>query len=398
MSRARGHRDYVSEEDVIFEDEVEEDALEEHGERTNGSNIRRASSPPLLDIDHGGNETGGFTEVTPSLGHGRNQFDFTPLDKWALQEKIDLGVTTVGENKPSGIAGIASNRSVDVQEIAGELLIDLKEDPSALPSHSVPRPVSFSASIPEDPPTLAPRRQRKASRSAPVSRRQGKLALFEGGGAGGTSTGVSSSTLSNLHPSSSFPRSSSGSFLPTSNSVSSQISNYSTSPQAHPPPLPTRRPTPMYDYQPHQERPYRFSFYSNALPATIHARDLSELPAEGQTFQDLFGGKGGLDGKSNHPAPPSGVATPRSFDSTKAHPAGSGLNVGQQSLLSRAVENARSSMGVGHGTPVGGEGMTPVTEDPEATTWWLDVLSPTDEEMRLLSKVSLVYCHVFFVR
>lgn len=26
-------------------------------------------------------------------------------------------------------------------------------------------------------------------------------------------------------------------------------------------------------------------------------------------------------------------------------------------------------------------------EDPDALTWWLDVLSPTDEEMRMLSKV-----------
>ncbi|KAJ7853879.1 hypothetical protein B0H13DRAFT_2082008 [Mycena leptocephala] len=38
------------------------------------------------------------------------------------------------------------------------------------------------------------------------------------------------------------------------------------------------------------DRPYRFSFYSNALSATIHARSLSELPADGQSFMDLFSG------------------------------------------------------------------------------------------------------------
>ena len=63
---------------------------------------------------------------------------------------------------------------------------------------------------------------------------------------------------------------------------------------------------PYSDYVPHQpnrvmtapgaghghghDRPYRFSFYSNALNATIHARTLSELPSEGQSFEDLFTG------------------------------------------------------------------------------------------------------------
>ena len=43
------------------------------------------------------------------------------------------------------------------------------------------------------------------------------------------------------------------------------------------------------------DRPYRFSFYSNALSATIHARSLSELPAEGQTFEELFQGVNGTE-------------------------------------------------------------------------------------------------------
>ncbi|EJU06317.1 hypothetical protein DACRYDRAFT_60993, partial [Dacryopinax primogenitus] len=46
------------------------------------------------------------------------------------------------------------------------------------------------------------------------------------------------------------------------------------------------------------DRPYRFSFYSNALPAVIHARSLSELPAEGQSFDELFSG---LEGESSTP-------------------------------------------------------------------------------------------------
>jgi len=72
------------------------------------------------------------------------------------------------------------------------------------------------------------------------------------------------------------------------------------------------------------DRPYRFSFYSNSLPAVIHARSLDELPADGQTFEQLF----------------------PSIDSPSAS-----------------------------------------SNDSDDTTWWLDILNPTDEEMKTLSKV-----------
>ncbi|KAI0031821.1 hypothetical protein K488DRAFT_51232 [Vararia minispora EC-137] len=81
------------------------------------------------------------------------------------------------------------------------------------------------------------------------------------------------------------------------------------------------------------DRPYRFSFFSNTLSATIHARSLSELPADGQTFEDLFLGASG-----------NGGAMP-------AVPRYKNLN---------------------------GE---------EGHTWWLDILSPTDEEMKMLAQV-----------
>ncbi|EIM87810.1 cora-domain-containing protein [Stereum hirsutum FP-91666 SS1] len=84
------------------------------------------------------------------------------------------------------------------------------------------------------------------------------------------------------------------------------------------------------------DRPYRFSFYSNLLSATIHARSLSELPAEGQTFEELFTAAGG------------------------------------SGLASKTALNDRGPGGAG---------------DPELHTWWLDVLSPTDEEMKMLSQV-----------
>ncbi|KAJ6616267.1 magnesium transporter [Mycena sp. CBHHK59/15] len=96
------------------------------------------------------------------------------------------------------------------------------------------------------------------------------------------------------------------------------------------------------------DRPYRFSFYSNALPATIHARSLSELPAEGQSFTDLFSGRASRPG----PTPVVGERTPRhsNYKPLGEHP-----------------------------------------HDPESNTWWLDVQSPTDDEMKMLSKVFSIH-------
>ncbi|KIO12395.1 hypothetical protein M404DRAFT_124379 [Pisolithus tinctorius Marx 270] len=101
---------------------------------------------------------------------------------------------------------------------------------------------------------------------------------------------------------------------------------------------------------PVDDRPYRFSFYSNSLSATIHARNLSELPAEGQSFQDLF----------------TGISIPS-----------------EGSTFKGIGSNRRSEKPPGDpGKPIGSSG-----GDYEASTWWLDVLSPTDEEMNVLSKV-----------
>ncbi|KAJ7822250.1 cora-domain-containing protein [Mycena leptocephala] len=108
------------------------------------------------------------------------------------------------------------------------------------------------------------------------------------------------------------------------------------------------------------DRPYRFSFYSNALSATIHARSLSELPADGQSFMDLF----------------SGVAPPREPSAARDRPTRpgptplAGDNMPRQSNNKPMGEHPRHS-----------------ASDSESSTWWLDVQSPTDDEMKMLSKV-----------
>ncbi|KAM0792251.1 hypothetical protein ACM66B_004945 [Microbotryomycetes sp. NB124-2] len=142
-------------------------------------------------------------------------------------------------------------------------------------------------------------------------------------------------------------------------------------------------------------RPYRFSFYSNALPSTIHARSLAEIPGEGQTFEELFSGRkpnpleeepsfrnGDLAGDQRAPmSPPSGHGTGANTPSvagthmqgaaslTSSRPAGLASAEARERAKRARTSLIRSDV------------------DAEANTWWLDVLCPTDSEMKVLSKV-----------
>lgn len=189
------------------------------------------------------------------------------------------------------------------------------------------------------------------------------------------------------------------------------------------------------------DRPYRFTFYSNALPSTIHARHLAELPAKGQSFEELFlglapgalgrqgagedspadadsqaasraqaepvgseeAGKKGEPGatsalsaqlaargassilgggrKEGTTAPPSRAHTPVPGTTGPATRNSQNLAVTRTSTINTTVPAAAAA---GRTAPGGGIRMD---QDPEANTWWLDVLSPTDQEMKLLSRV-----------
>ncbi|KAL5527704.1 hypothetical protein ACEPAG_6505 [Sanghuangporus baumii] len=180
-------------------------------------------------------------------------------------------------------------------------------------------------------------RQRKISQSTtprPRPRRQGgKIAFFEGSsGAPPPSFGIPG--------------------MPDPNRYSA-VPPYEQSFGADVNGGPSRLPPPLYSQSAH-DRPYRFSFYSNKLSATIHARSLSELPAEGQTFADLFTGLTAPRGDKDDPLRGSVQAKPGAENGAK----------------SNLRDSTMRNLG-----------------DAEESAWWLDVMSPTDEEMKLLSKV-----------
>ncbi|KAJ9112683.1 hypothetical protein QFC22_006185 [Naganishia vaughanmartiniae] len=337
----------------------------------------------------------GLGQLMGGMGPVRNHFDFAPMEEFAGKEKESLMQGMGGlygrwngleDDLGLGEEPDAERPSVEHRTslVEGELLATV-EGPSSYDSNGGrviggttigdgESQLGTSPPIkPEDPhlepeSTFTRRRQRKLSNTNPTTRRQGRLALFEGLGGGLTEdptlgdsytvhvhdhpglNGFSSSALPTKAPRKPFPTIASG--------INGKHSDY---PDGMGPPV-------------GRERPYRFSFYSNALPATIHARSLSELPSDGQTFGDLFSGrpagKASTTRENNDAASfaasrtGSGAATPVTND------------VGpKSSLLARAAAHAADKP------------TKSVEDDTETQTWWLDVLSPTDEEMRMLAKV-----------
>ncbi|KIM46479.1 hypothetical protein M413DRAFT_17116 [Hebeloma cylindrosporum] len=142
------------------------------------------------------------------------------------------------------------------------------------------------------------------------------------------------------------------------------------------------------------DRPYRFSFYSNALSATIHARSLSELPADGQTFEQLFTGLQSTDTSTVDPNKrPSTAATSPPYQETLGGRPGANNHAPGNSTGSNPSNNFKRSSN-GHpekAGPNGGGGGDPAPADHDSNTWWLDVQSPTDEEMKMLSKVFSIH-------
>ncbi|KAK8854644.1 hypothetical protein IAR55_003383 [Kwoniella newhampshirensis] len=317
-------------------------------------------------------------------GHGnfRNKFDFGAMEDFATKERENVfaadGAWAINGGEDSGprrrsVPHTEAGAGVSEENINHPGSYDTAMDRTGTMSafgddHTEG---TFSPSRHDDGEERAHnfqrRRQRKLSQSNPVVRRQGKLALFEGFGPhnGGTDgEAVPDITSGNFKA----PRQ-------PKNALSSAPGGFA----------------PYTDATPGHDRPYRFSFYSNAMPVTIHARSLAELPAENQTFEDLFKGKnlGNVDPSNengslgtaprtsgNDSSAPTSGAEPGTYTSNKT------------SMLSKQVGAAldrEASKAATEGPPNGGG--TGVEEDPERFTWWLDVLSPTDEEMRLLSKV-----------
>ncbi|KAF9266252.1 hypothetical protein L218DRAFT_103726 [Marasmius fiardii PR-910] len=284
----------------------------------------------------------------------QSYFDFAPMEEFVAAEKALLGITSTPSTKfvipppvrsrhthsPDFLTRDERRIQPDTgnAQSTSETNVGQDDIPAAGPSNSTP---DLSGTGPSTPLT----RQRKLSQSnTPRVQRKGiggRLARFEG------SAGQPPASIPGRLGLVLGGGPSNGNLL-TSQSVPTGLSGI----------LHTGH-----------DRPYRFSFYSNALSATIHARSLSELPAEGQSFHDLFTG---ITSQEDKDALGIGlVQDPRSNNGTVKPSGGvTGFLGGNSSKSYRNSITGRKD-----------------SADNDGNTWWLDIQNPTDEEMKLLSHV-----------
>ena len=260
------------------------------------------------------------------LPHFPFPFDFSALEEFAERERESAGIAM----KPK------------LQKANGDAAISFS--PPEMEGARRRTPLDHKTSPRSDDGGLGRRKLSESTAGGRSGRYQRKLALFEGGG---TSNATAKTPLLAPEGKSSARR---GSFGALNNARSA--SEGATG---------------------EKDRPYRFSFYSNALTSTIHARSMSEIPADGQSFEELFVGPSG----ENSDSPDRDDTTELPSESASAIHMSTAAKTGAMLLPAGMPSGARVSHAAHAVRSI---------EDAEANTWWLDVLNPTDAEMKALGK------------
>lgn len=141
-----------------------------------------------------------------------------------------------------------------------------------------------------------------------------------------------------------------------------------------------------------EDAPYRYTYFNEEFESTIHAQTISELVQPGGTFRELF-----------IPDPPEIVSSSESSESEDEVPSVAspkqtpavtpgGLDDALNNDAGKPSSKQTSGKGsAGSSTPLKSS-QTPSAKPPKPKkygprpTFWLDVLSPTDQEMRVLCK------------
>jgi magnesium transporter len=151
------------------------------------------------------------------------------------------------------------------------------------------------------------------------------------------------------------------------------------------------------------DAPYRFTYFNEEFPSTIHSQTISELVQPGGTFRELFipdppeledSSDSEDEDEGPQPRTDSQIRHVQGLDGDSRAPTRQGSLFEQKSdhRHSDSVIVTESKDISGEATPNGGikSPEPPKGEKPkrygERPTWWLDVLSPTDAEMKVISK------------
>ncbi|RDB19793.1 putative metal ion transporter C17A12.14 [Hypsizygus marmoreus] len=356
--------DDIDEETAIIPDNTSRIDLDAHLHQGHDPSLL-AHSQPI----HGHQDTNAeslFGLPTYQANVSRSEFDFGPMEQFAAAEKATLGLTS--PTTKFSLDPLRSSRRIHVSP-------PVEPEPSAEagPSSEQPSQPPGEAGMEDATRPSMSMRHRKLSQSNthPRTHRKGiggKMALFE-------------------TPHDFFSP-------PSAHGTPSLSARLGLGRHQHQEPnifenlVPGAPPLGGGILHSGHDRPYRFSFYSNSLAATIHARSLSELPAEGQSFEQLFVGIhtaegngaagsefGATGGGGMGPPPPSFAASRPQGGDRFSNAFTNGVN----------GSGARRPPDLKIGADADGNG------DSEDKTWWLDVTSPTDEEMKMLSKVFSIH-------
>lgn len=140
------------------------------------------------------------------------------------------------------------------------------------------------------------------------------------------------------------------------------------------------RTTILDQYRGGRSAEYRYSYFRDDLPATIHSPTLSGLLQPGQSFENLFSES---NTGSNTPVPRAGQAAAAAAASAHTTPPPPAQAAAQ---LSKDSTYAHSPIG----TPMPDAAPNVFTASHASSEskgpFWLDALNPTEEELRVLSK------------
>ncbi|KAL8779168.1 MAG: hypothetical protein Q9194_001591 [Teloschistes cf. exilis] len=140
-----------------------------------------------------------------------------------------------------------------------------------------------------------------------------------------------------------------------------------------------------------EDAPYRFTYFNEEFPSTIHSQTISELLQPGQSFEELFipdRPELSSDESSDDEdlASRQGTNDRHAFSPSNQSKAGTrhpSLNGDPRDFKHQASDRS------GTATPQQAPGLDPGEKTKRygaRPTFWLDVLSPTDTEMRVISK------------
>lgn len=142
------------------------------------------------------------------------------------------------------------------------------------------------------------------------------------------------------------------------------------------------RPTKTIWHREEDDAPYRYTYFNETFDGTIHSRTISELCQFGATFQDLFKPEQPeLSDSSDDEDEQNGSAVP-----TIAPPVPEQTR-GRESREGSVMSEGKPDETSGSRTPA--QSHTPRAKQKRygpRPVFWLDVLSPTETEMKVLSK------------